>query len=177
MAEIKAFVFQNVEKVLKKQKNEIPQPDLVKTEEISATKDPAQPETSAAAAEIIDENATRIIVLDDDPSFTSALTRLLRSAGYAPYAANSPDDIFVMIERIKPDLVILDLKMPGTSGSFIAAALSQNPLTKNIPVIILSGMISVYDQTMVKKASGNQYFLAKSADPATWLETIAKILQ
>ena len=184
MAEIKSFVFQSVDKVVKQQKIPVATPKPVQptpapepvpsTEADVAVTDiapqadvPASPETSAAR---------RIVVLDDDPSFTAALTRLLKSAGYLPYPVNSPDDVFPLIERVRPDLIVLDLKMPGTSGSFIAAALSQNPKTSDIPVIILSGMISVYDQTVVKKSGGNQYFLAKSAEPASWLETIGKIL-
>jgi CheY-like chemotaxis protein len=183
MSEIKAFVFQSVDKVVKQQKASI-KPAQKPVEAVVPAAAPDGPtiqtdaldnpiDTAISASAVDTKN---IVVLDDDPSFTAALTRLLKSAGYTPHPVNTPDDVFPLIERVKPQLIVLDLKMPGTSGSFIAAALSQNPKTKDIPVIILSGMISVYDQTVVKKSSSNQYFLAKSAEPASWLETIAKIL-
>jgi CheY-like chemotaxis protein len=172
---MKPFVFQSVEKVIKQQnivpevKNNAAQADpLVQDANVT---DPLSDETVADGTQ-----RKRIVILDDDPEFTAAINRLLKSAGYEPHAVNVPDEIFPLIDRVKPDLIILDLKMPGTSGSYIAAALSQNQKTSAIPVVILSGMISVYDQTTVKKTGGSQYFLAKSAEPDSWLATIAKIL-
>lgn len=124
------------------------------------------------------EQAThdRILVVDDDKHFTASLTRLLKTFAYTVDAINNPKDTFIKVNEFKPDLVILDLKMPGMSGSSVAAQLSQNPKTKNIPVIILSGLISVYDSTHNRRTGNNQYFMAKTAEPQEWVEKIKLLI-
>ena len=122
----------------------------------------------------VEDGTIKILVVDDDPAFCASLNRLLKTANYAPLICNEPDNTMAYIEKFKPHLVVLDLKMPGTSGSSIAAEISLNPETKNIPIIILSGLISVYDQTRTNRTDLLTY-MAKTAEPTSWLETIDKL--
>lgn len=124
------------------------------------------------------EQASRdkILVVDDDKHFTASLSRLLKTFAYTVQSTNDPKDTFVMVNDFQPDLVILDLKMPGMSGSSVAAQLSQNPKTKDIPVIILSGLISVYDSTHNRRTGSNQFFMAKTAEPQEWIDKIKLLI-
>lgn len=118
----------------------------------------------------------KILVVDDDKHFTASLSRLLRTFAYTVEAINDPKDTFLKVSEFQPDLVILDLKMPGMSGSSVAAQLSQHEKTKNIPVIILSGLISVYDSTHNRRTGSNQFFMAKTAEPQEWIEKIKLLI-
>lgn len=118
----------------------------------------------------------KILLVDDDKNFTSGLTRFLKANGYEAFALNQPTKTFIAIERCHPDLIMLDLRMPGVSGSYIAAKLASTPETKHIPVIILSGLISVYETGKHKKDAENHYLMAKTAEPEAWLEQVRDLI-
>ncbi len=83
--------------------------------------------------------ATRILLIDDQPDVIVTLTLLLENEGYAAYSAENGRDALDVMEESPPDLVILDLWMPGMDGWQLLVRLRQptHPL-RDVPVIVLT---------------------------------------
>jgi two-component system, NtrC family, response regulator HydG len=91
------------------------------------------------------EQAT-ILVVDDDHDMVSALSDILRQAGYHPLSANSGHDALAIVEREAPDVLISDLRMAGMSGHGLQAELKR--IAPDLPVIIITAFGSI--QTAVE---------------------------
>lgn len=104
-----------------------------------------------------------ILAVDDEPDVLMILRTALQTEGYdVCTASNGPDCLEVAAEK-KPDLIILDLMMPGMDGFAALQKLKSNPETSTIPVIMLTG---VSEKTKVQQAltSGIAYYLTKPFD-------------
>jgi twitching motility two-component system response regulator PilH len=79
-----------------------------------------------------------IIIVDDSPTDVRVLTTLLEKAGHKVGSAGNAEDGIAMVRREKPDLVLMDVIMPGTNGFQATRALSKDPDTAAIPVLIVT---------------------------------------
>ncbi len=80
----------------------------------------------------------RVLVVDDDPEARSMLTKILKEEHAEVAGASSGDEGMAMIAQVPPDLVLLDLMMPGMSGFEMVARLRAQPMSAGIPVMIVS---------------------------------------
>ena len=80
---------------------------------------------------------TRILVVEDDNDINELLKRILMGAGYAVTQAYSGTEAVLLLKNSLPDLVLLDLMLPGLSGGEVLKNLRED-LSSSIPVIILS---------------------------------------
>jgi len=81
-----------------------------------------------------------ILIIDDDQDFAKACKNLLDSAGYSAEFETREQSAIDRINKIKPDLILLDVVMSNeTSGFSIAGKISADPGLKNIPVFFLTG--------------------------------------
>ncbi|MEK7234179.1 MAG: response regulator transcription factor, partial [Elusimicrobiota bacterium] len=83
--------------------------------------------------------ATKVLIIDDDASFRKAVGDVLSLEGYSVKQAPSGKAGITSAQSEMPDLVILDLIMPGMKGLEVCQFLKQDILTANIPIIILTG--------------------------------------
>ncbi len=89
-----------------------------------------------------ESNTERILIIDDDPQTIRLLTQLLNANGtYRVFSAESGEEGIALVARRRPDLVILDLRMPEKDGFAVLDELRSNPETANIPVMIVTGEI------------------------------------
>ena len=86
----------------------------------------------------MDAKERRIIVVVDDSSFHLAECEMHLKNRYAVYTAGSAETMFRMLDRIKPDLILLDVMMPGMDGYEVIKVLKSNKETAGIPVIFLT---------------------------------------
>ena len=82
------------------------------------------------------EERPRILVIDDDPRTLRFVRDTLTSAGYAPLVTGAPDDLAGLIRAERPELVLLDLLLPGRGGIEL---LEEVPELSDLPVIFISG--------------------------------------
>jgi signal transduction histidine kinase/DNA-binding response OmpR family regulator len=80
----------------------------------------------------------RLLLIDDDASVHTMLDEELTMLGYAVESAFSGEDGLRVAHDRVPDVIILDLMMPGMSGFDIATSLKDNPLTANVPILVLT---------------------------------------
>jgi len=81
----------------------------------------------------------KVLTIDDDPAMTELLTLLLKTHGLDAYMANSGEEGLQMIHKISPDVVILDLMMPGMDGWQVC---SQVRAFSAVPILVLSALDS-----------------------------------
>ena len=80
----------------------------------------------------------RILLIEDSPTDTAVLTQLLERNGHEVLASGSAEDGIEVCKREKPDLVLMDIILPGMNGVQATRALSRDADTKTIPVLIVS---------------------------------------
>lgn len=81
-----------------------------------------------------------VLVIEDDPAFCLALYELAHEAGFACLVALSADEGFLMAREHKPDAILLDMKLPDTSGMVTLERLKADPDMRHIPVHVISGI-------------------------------------
>ena len=85
-------------------------------------------------------NIKKILLIDDDPDVRRiGLMSLRKLGGFEVLLAASGAEGLVMAEQLLPDLVLLDINMPGLDGMVTIAELKKSPMAKGIPVIFLTG--------------------------------------
>lgn len=104
------------------------------------------PEVKVAALEdrrtrsrVNPREGTRILLIDDSPTIVTALKRILRSAGCVTLEALDAESGLELAQNQHPELIFLDIVLPGMNGFAALRALRKDPATKDIPVIMISG--------------------------------------
>lgn len=80
----------------------------------------------------------RILLIEDSPTDTAVLTQLLQRNGHQVLSSGSAEDGIEVCKRERPDLVVMDVILPGMNGFQATRALSRDEVTKAIPVLIVS---------------------------------------
>ena len=82
---------------------------------------------------------TRALIIDDSPTIVFALKKILRSAGFVTFEALDAESGLIIARTEIPDLIFLDIILPGLNGFAALRALRRDPITQHIPVIMISG--------------------------------------
>lgn len=102
----------------------------------------------------------RIVVVDDEPGVGVAIRELLAQDGYAVEAPGDARTALPELIRAAPDLVILDVNMPGMSGWELCAILRRQTTTRGVPILFLTGRQELKDRITAMQLGGSDY-LAK----------------
>lgn len=92
----------------------------------------------------------RILIVDDDPNIVDYLDALFTDNGYDTQTAGNASEGLDLARENKPDLITLDIEMPGDWGPRFYRQMTQDKQLKNVPVIVISGL------------SGNTYAIPKA---------------
>jgi putative two-component system response regulator len=109
-------------------------------------------------------NDYNILVIDDDPGVQNMIKRILGRSGYRVQTARGGQEAFAMVTGSLPDLIILDLSMPEIDGFEVATHLKNNPATKEIPIILITGLDNSENHIKALDIGIND-FLSKTAEP------------
>ena len=104
--------------------------------------------------------AKRIVIVDDDLEISTAVRDLLAPDGFTVDTPAEPRAALVDTIREVPDLVILDVNMPGMTGWEFCAILRRQSATREVPVLFLTGRSEVKDRITAMQLGGSD-FLAK----------------
>jgi CheY-like chemotaxis protein len=100
--------------------------------------------------------AKRVLLVDDDFDFLAATKTMIEAGGYTVDTAENAEDGLEKAREDKPDLIVLDVMMPGMSGWEACEILKNTPGTEDIPIIMLTAVASKVRQTSYSHHSGKQ---------------------
>ena len=114
----------------------------------------------------------RVLLVDDNQDAVDAIAMLLESEGYEIRTANEGISALKEARAWSPDVIILDIGLPGMNGYQVAQALRQTPLDSNPLLIALSGYGSDRDRQLARTA-GFDHHVVKPAEPELLFSLLA----
>ena len=119
--------------------------------------------------------AKRILVAEDDPDNRSIVVKVLTLEGYETLEAADGRSALALVRRERPDLIVMDLGMPGMDGWEASRRLKADPQTADIPIIALTAFALRGDEERAREAGCDDY-LPKPCRPKTIREAVARLL-
>ena len=116
--------------------------------------------------------APRILSVEDDPQQAAFLRTVLGSAGYELRAVEDPARLESELAAFRPDLVLMDVLLPGVSGYDLVRSLRQDERHATLPVIVLTTQGELESRIEAARAGGDEH-LVKPVSPALLLSTVA----
>ena len=103
-----------------------------------------------------------VLIVDDEPNICRLVKKSLESTGeYQATVCTNGGEAVEQAKRLQPDVILLDVRMPGVSGSEIAEQLRGEPATSDIPFIFLTGMVEKGEVEEGGHKIGGNYFVGK----------------
>ena len=135
---------------------------------------PAAPARTAAELPSANggERRRRILVVDDDVEARDVVTRMLAREGYEVIESTDADDALLKARQFAPDVITLDVLLPGTDGWDVLASLKADPALKPIPVVL----VTMVDRRNLGFALGAAGYITKPVDRAQLLDTLERAL-
>lgn len=116
----------------------------------------------------------KVLIVDDEEDVLEVLNKRLTAEGYTVIQSSNGIDAITQARREKPDLILLDVMMPGMDGSKVAQVLRDDPLTKEIPIMFLTCLVTPDEEKHGLKEVAGNFFIAKPYDPLGLLSEIRK---
>ncbi|MCG2725476.1 MAG: response regulator [Elusimicrobia bacterium] len=116
----------------------------------------------------------KILIVDDDPEISSLVQYALESVGHEIKLCENGRDVIDMLHDFKPDLLILDVMLPGIDGFSIATEITEDEQLSSMPLIILSALEP--SRTMFQRFAQVSSFLTKPFNTDDLLEAVKTAL-
>jgi len=118
-----------------------------------------------------------ILIIEDDDFLRSLMSKKLSSEGFNPISAIDGEDGLKRAEEDKPDLILLDLILPGIDGFGVLSKLKENKNTSSIPTVILSNLSQKEDIEKGLKIGAVDYIIKAQSTPEEIAEKVKSILK
>jgi len=142
----------------------VPAPDAaVPAADASATAEQVEPQSSAPlidrrrAVRVDAREGLRILIIDDSATVVATLGKMLRQARYETAGAGDAETGIEFARNEKPDLVYLDIVLPGMSGFDALRALRKDEATREIPIVMISGNAQATEQFYVRRIGADDF--------------------
>jgi len=117
----------------------------------------------------------RVLVVDDDREILEMTALLLRASQYDPVLAASGDEALYVVQESPPDLILLDINMPGLDGWEVLRVLKEDEAAAHIPVVMFSVNFELRDKLRALQLGAADY-VTKPFDTGSLLARIGEIL-
>lgn len=119
----------------------------------------------------------RVLVVDDDEAIVEMFTELLERDGrFEVQTAATGYDAGILTEQFRPDIILLDFKLPDINGTAVCRTIRSNPAFKHMQIIIISGVADP-DEVSELKAAGADEFIRKPFDINSVINRIADLVK
>ncbi|MBM3266852.1 MAG: response regulator [Candidatus Sericytochromatia bacterium] len=118
----------------------------------------------------------RIVIVDDNPAGARLAAYVLECEGFAVKVADRPENGLELIREWRPDLVLMDLQLPGISGLELTRLLKADENTAGIVIVALSAYVRLEDRDQAQDA-GCDGFIAKPIDTRAFPAQVASFLE
>lgn len=112
-----------------------------------------------------------ILVVEDNPANMTLATFLLRSAGHTVLCATDAELALAMAHNEQPNLILMDIQLPGMDGLKATERLKQDEMTRTIPIIALTALAMKGDEERIRAAGCNGYI----AKPMRYQELLTAV--
>ncbi len=119
--------------------------------------------------------APRVLVVDDDREILDMTALLLQSAGYAVELAGSGEEALYVVQDLTPDVVLLDINMPGMDGWEVLRILKEDERTTAVPVVMFSVNFEIREKLHALQLGARDY-VTKPFDTEGLLRRVAEIV-
>ncbi len=113
----------------------------------------------------------RVLIVDDSPTEIFAFKRMLEEQGYEVISANNAEDGVTLAKKELPNLVLMDVVMPGMNGFQATRKIAKDPMTAHIPVIMITTKDQETDRIWAMRQGARDYVVK----PPVASELLAKI--
>jgi twitching motility two-component system response regulator PilG len=136
--------------------------------QLAAALQPSAPEAAAPASTPSSTGSTRktVMIVDDSPTIRKILGLTLERAGYKVIAEPDGESAIERLLQTVPDMILLDIAMPKIDGYEVCKRIKQDPRTKHIPVVMLSGKGALFDKVKGHMAGATEYLTKPFETPA-----------
>ena len=117
----------------------------------------------------------KILLVEDNPVNRRLAEFLLRSQGYQVRAATNAQEAFDTIKAERPDLILMDVQLPGMDGLEATRKLKEDPTTRDIPVVAVTSYAMKGDREKAL-AAGCSGYITKPIDKDTFVREVASVL-
>jgi CheY-like chemotaxis protein len=119
----------------------------------------------------------RILVIDDEPTLSTLLLHYLKQlGGYDVRVENLSSHALRSARSFLPDLILLDVNMPGKDGGEVASDLRADPAFSDTPILFLTSLVSSAEAGKREIKRGNRHFLAKPVNHEALLGAVSRML-
>jgi len=119
--------------------------------------EPTPPPERRAGARVNAREGMRVLIIDDSTTIIAVLGKMLRQNGYEVDAAPDAEAGLALARTFKPDLIYLDIVLPGMNGFDCLRALRREETTRDTPIIMISGNVQATEQFYVKRIGADDF--------------------
>ena len=124
-----------------------------------------------------DMNKSRILVVDDEPNLSDLVRLFLeKTKRFEVRAENRPGNVLAVAREFRPDMVLLDVDMPGQDGGEVARDIQADPILRGTPIVFFTSLISRTEAGDHITIRGGMRFLAKPLNPKILIDTIDQVM-
>lgn len=116
-----------------------------------------------------------VLIVDDSKTAQATIKKMLIRCNFNCFVASDALDGIIAAEQLNPDLILMDVEMPGMNGFQATRALREQQQTRDIPVIIISGTVTPVEQTWGRKIGANG-FLPKPMNERAFLALAEELI-
>lgn len=102
-------------------------------------------------------DGTRILIVDDSPTIVALLRKFLQQSGYITLEAGDAEKGVELARAERPDMIFLDIVLPGMNGFAALRALRRDPATREIPVVMISGNEQATEQFYAQRIGADDF--------------------
>lgn len=117
----------------------------------------------------------RVLVVDDNPTNTKLLTFVLTTRGYEVRSAEHADQALAVLQQFKPELILMDIQLPGMDGLALTRLLKADPATRDILVVAVTAAAMKGDDERAREAGCDGY-ITKPIDIRGLAEQVRELL-
>lgn len=121
----------------------------------------------------LDDNAPRILIVEDEPKLGQLLIDYLRAASYAPTLIARGDEVLAYVRQTPPDLILLDLMLPGTDGLTLCKEIRR---FSEVPIVMVTAKIEEIDRLLGLEIGADDY-ICKPYSPREVVARVKTILR
>jgi CheY-like chemotaxis protein len=122
------------------------------------------------------ETLARILVVDDNPTNLKLAVDVLQCAGYQVFEAEDAENAIVVIQQKRPDLVLMDIALPGMDGLSLTRKMKADPATRHICIVALTAFAMKGDDQKAR-AAGCDGYITKPIDTRNLPDQVAEYLK